>query len=160
MCRCYKMRICNAQVCVVFNLMRISLKFVWWFVLQGFKYLHCKKRDSGAGCTSIYSWKRIQTYPEIKLPSIHGFGSKYSWKNFLGFLTDDAITKSRKNYIVGIFSTRIQIQKKSGSKSSKNLDPIPVCAGTISVGLESGYGRSFRGNPKIHGWTSKIFFLV
>ena len=58
----------------------------------------------------LYSWKRLQIYPDIKLPSIHRFGSKYSWKNFLGFLTDDAITKSRKKYIVGIFSTRIQIR--------------------------------------------------
>ena len=91
--------------------------------------IHCKKNVSGDRCISIYGWKRIQIYPEIKLPSIHGFGSKYSWKNFLGFLTDDAIMKSRKNCIVGIFSTQIKIQQKSGSNSGlfrKNIRRIGI----------------------------------
>ena len=81
--------------------------------------------------------------------SIYEFGSKYNWKNFLFYLTDDGIMKSRKNYMVGIFSTRIQIWKNPGYNS--------VCAGTISIGLESGYSRSFQGNPKILGRSSGFF---
>ena len=93
-----------------------------------------------AGNESKYYIRRLNFRPYTDLvPNI------CSWQNFLGLWTDYAITKSKKKYIVGIFF---------------DPDPIPVCAGKISIGLESGYGQSFQKNLNILGRASGFVVTV